>query len=88
MKFKEDLSRLRHLDLSRMICNHLVGDNHSKMHRYSAGVCIMAVGVGLTKIVLMSEIGLIHAFGDLIGYGVHGIGAIPFVDGLIHKHKN
>lgn len=88
MKFKEDLSSLRHFDLSKAICNHLVGDHHTRTHRYSAGICIMAVGVGLTKVVLFTEIGLVHAFGDLIGYGVHGIGAIPFVDSLISKHKD
>ena len=87
MKFNEKWNKLRHIDLARMICNHLVGDSHTKVHRFSAGVIIMAVGVTVTKVVLMVESGFIHAFGDLIGYAIHGIGAIPFVEHLIQKHS-
>lgn len=73
--------------VSKMICDHLVGEEHSSIHRYSVGVVIMGIGVGLTKAVFLIDLGIIHYLGDVIGYGIHGIGAIPFVDGLIKKHQ-
>lgn len=76
------------IDITRLVCEHLVGEEHSKTHRFTVGVVIMSMGVGLTKVVFIFEPALIHFIGDVLGYGFHGIGAIPFVEYLISKHTN
>jgi len=71
---------------ARAICNHLVGENHSVVHRLGAGALIMGSGVLVAK---AGGDGLIlHFIADLVGYAIHGIGLIPFVDKLIELYKN
>lgn len=53
-----------------------------------AGIGIMCVGVGFTQVVLVFDFHIIHALGDVVGYGIHGIGGIPFVEYVISKFKD
>ena len=80
MKFNMNLKNLNRFDISRGLCNHLVGENHTQGHRLIAGTFIMAFGVGFVYFCGLSSFGLIHYFGDLIGYLAHGTGAVPFID--------
>lgn len=74
------------IDITKKVCEHLVGEEHSKTHRFTVGVVIMSMGVGITKAVFIFDPAFIHFIGDVLGYGFHGIGAIPFVEYLISKH--
>lgn len=70
------------LDISKPICNHLVGEHHSQSHRKITGIVIMVFGVGITKILLIFDYGIVHFIGDIVGYAFHGIGLLPFVNSL------
>ena len=73
--------------VSKLICNHLVGENHTHTHRCTVGLVIMGVGVGITKAALTVDVGIIHGVADLVGYGIHGVGDIPFVESIV-RNKN
>ena len=85
--FKKRKTPLHKICVSRVICDHLVGDKHSQSHRYVVGTVIMSLGVGLTQVVFFWEATAIHIIGDIIGYGVHGLGAVPFIDKFISSSK-
>ena len=70
------------LDISKPICNHLIGEHHSQIHRKATGVIIMVFGVGITKFLLIFDPMIIHFIGDIVGYAFHGIGLLPFVNSL------
>jgi hypothetical protein len=75
--------RLQHFNPISLCCNHLVGKNHTHSHRMVVGTGIILLGVLISK----SGIGLsgpIHLALDGIGYLVHGVGAIPYLE-IIEK---
>lgn len=74
---------LNKICVAKMICNHLISKEHTLIHRCTIGFVIMGSGVMLTKGALFFDSGFIHWFADLVGYGIHGIGAIPFVDSVL-----
>lgn len=77
------------LDFSRHIAHHLIGPNHTPIHRKVVGVLIMVFGGSLIGII--GEIGhsvMAHILGDVIGNGVHGIGLIPFIKDVERKIEN
>ena len=62
------------------IFHHLLDKKKSEHHRLLTGLTIMLIGVSLTKVVLIFDSVLIHTFADTIGYGLHALGSVPFVD--------
>lgn len=84
---KGKIVSLHKVNLPKVVCDHLVGKSHTVSHRYTTGVIIMSLGVGLTKVVFLFEGGFIHILGDIVGYAVHGLGAVPFIDGLLNNVK-
>jgi hypothetical protein len=66
---------IEQINLSRHIANHLAGERHTSHHRKIAGVLV-------TKLSAIPEGPIIHFAGDLIGYGMHGIGLIPFATNI------
>jgi len=62
----------------------LFGENHSLTHRCIVGVGIMIVGVNIAHTAEFITIAFIKLSLDGVGYLIHGIGAVPFVD-LLHK---
>lgn len=79
---------MKKLNLSKTICDHLIGEEHTPIHRISVGVVIMVVGVGVAKGSMAIDYAFVHFFGDMLGYFLHGVGAIPIVDKLILKDIN
>lgn len=79
---------LNKICISRIICTHLIGESHSKLHRFTVGVSIMVVGVTITKAFLGFHSVAIHILSDVLGYGLHGIGLIPFADAFISINAN
>lgn len=62
----------------------LFGETHSLTHRCIVGVGIMIVGVNVAHAAEMVTIAFIKLSLDGVGYLIHGIGAVPFVD-LLHN---
>ena len=70
------------LDLSRGICNHFLGEQHSLSHRMIVGFAIMTVGVNISHICADCSYLIVKLAGDIAGYAIHGIGLIPCADYL------
>lgn len=74
------------LNLPKIICSHVIGKGHSKYHRRWCGVGVMAVGVVVAEFLGMAchELGAFSHAGmfvcNIIGYGLHGIGLVPFIE--------
>lgn len=69
--------------LSKRICNHLLGEEHTLVHRLSVGAIILFCGVCVSKIHF--EAMLFHIIFDGVGYTIHAIGAIPFLEMIVSK---
>lgn len=67
------------VNLPKATCEHLLNENHNLMHRIFVGTIIIFFGVGITKVTLMSPSLFAHVFGDALGYLLHGIGSVPYV---------
>jgi hypothetical protein len=70
------------LDLSRTVCNHLVGSNHTIRHRVIAGIIIMIFGVGIVYLSKMIEAHTAHFVGEVVGFFFHGWGAVPIIEAI------
>lgn len=73
-----ELSLLERIDVPRIVCVHLIGENHSPRHRMGVGTILMAFGVIISR--LTAHIYVLSFFGEVIGYLIHGIGTIPFAE--------
>jgi len=74
---------IRYVNLPRFICTHVVGEKHSHKHRMSVGFVLMVIGVGTAKSFAEIHIFGLDFVGDVIGYFLHGVGAVPYVDYFI-----
>jgi len=81
-------SVLRKIDVTRVISNHLIGKNHKPYHRFAVGIVIMVSGVSFTEVSYLFSPMIIHITGDVIGYFIHGLGAVPFIDFILNKNQN
>lgn len=70
---------LYHIDLSRHVSNHLVGEHHTVRHRQITGVFIIVIGEMIAKSVSHDMFFILQLAIDGVGYGLHAIGMIPFV---------
>jgi hypothetical protein len=70
------------------LCDALLGEQHSVRYRMGAGVVVMALGVTLAKTVGHVANPLIAYSADAIGFGIHALGMVPFIDHLIEKFKH
>lgn len=78
---------LNRVNLPRIVCSHMFGDDHSHRHRMSVGACVMICGVYVAKTAGHIHFEPLAAAGDLLGYLIHGIGAVPYVDALMLLQK-
>lgn len=74
---------LQYINLPRAICRSLIGRTHQPHHRMAVGVVIMATGVVIAQGSHLVELFIFRAAFDLVGYGVHGLGAVPFLEWLL-----
>lgn len=86
LKSKRIIIALNNVNLSRYLSDKVCGESHTNKQRKIAGVIIMCVGVGFTKLLTLISWETVHFLGEIIGYSLHGIGLIPFVH-TIEKHK-
>lgn len=87
MKCRDLLHIVQHIDLIRPLCNHVLGEKHTIVHRKVAGFFTMVGGVVLS--IGVSEYA--HSFeiiGHLVGYALHGIGLMPFIEHEAEKISN
>ena len=73
---------LKKLDISKPIAHHLIGEQYTSRHRKCIGASIMVVGVGLVQASHTIDVFIIHFACDVIGYAIHGLGAIPFISSI------
>lgn len=74
------------LNLPRVVCDHVLGEEHSHPHRMVCGVFVMVAGVSLAKTghAIDSVAWLITA--DVLGYSLHGLGFAPYVEYLLSRN--
>lgn len=66
----------------KWLCNHLVGKHHTLRHRILFGIVFILIGVYVAH--CAHHFNNVLAFVvDGVGYLIHGIGAIPFVEATI-----
>lgn len=73
---------------TKKVYSHLLGEEHTPIHRKIAGVCVIIFGVGFVKVMYISTLEVVHFAGDAIGYLIHGIGCLPFVEKITGNKNN
>lgn len=73
------------VNVSKVVCDHLIGEEHTQRHRMITGLIIIVLGVGISKI--PTSIHVIHWMADAVGYGVHGLGCVPFIERFLAGAK-
>lgn len=61
----------------RFVCEHMINEKHSTLHRCTVGTVVMVIGV------LISKVGFdpySHIVVEIVGFAVHGFGCVPFID--------
>jgi hypothetical protein len=73
-------------NLPRIICVHLIGEDHTIHHRMGVGVIVMVIGVIITR--CTGGVYMLHFVGEIVGQAIHGFGTIPFGEALVaHADK-
>jgi hypothetical protein len=74
------------LNLPKHICDNLLNDKaHTHVHRMFVGLIIMPIGVFISK--CFTDVYIAHFMCDVIGYAIHGMGLMPFLE-IIAKTVN
>jgi len=74
---------LHNVNVPRVVCEHLIGEQHSHKHRMAVGGFVMVCGVYIAKMAAHCHFAAVEMGADLFGYLVHGVGAVPYVDALV-----
>lgn len=80
------LRTLRKINITHSICHHLLGKEHTTNHRMAAGAIVMSIGVLVSK-VHFEVLPMLHYFMDGLGYFIHGLGAVPFIEHFICEEE-
>ncbi len=84
MKTTTKLVRLGHkLNLTKNVANHLIGSQHTHIHRKLMGIAIIMIGIVL-KLTLTNLFSseIISYLSEIISNTFHGIGLLPFIMAL------
>lgn len=76
---------IKKVNVTRVVCNHLVGEGHTEGHRMITGAIIIIVGVGISKV--PTSIHAIHWVADAVGFGIHALGCVPFIERFLSASK-
>lgn len=77
---------IKYLNLPKIIAYHIHGKNHSTRHHMVCGVVVMGTGVGIAKASHFVD-PVAGFFLDAVGYLIHGMGAMPFIEHLLNDEK-
>lgn len=83
-KFRNFNNQMQNFNPPKAICNHLIGKDHSLGHRVVVGSITILSGVLIAN---SGGEGMFHIITDCIGYLIHGIGALPFLE-VIEKWRD
>lgn len=72
------------VNVIRPICSVVLGKNHSILHRMVAGFLMAAVGVFVAK---HGASWVNEYLADGVGYGLHGVGLVPFIEYLSEHYE-
>lgn len=75
------------INVVRPLCDSLVGENHTFKHRAGVGIIVMLLGVLIAKTFGHHEIQAVAVIADAVGYGLHGVGLIPFAEAIISQKE-
>lgn len=75
------------INVPERICEHVLGPNHTEFHRRVTGVLVMILGVAIVKMSLLINFWPLHFSADVLGYFVHGFGAVPFFKALEESYN-
>ena len=70
----------KRMTLTNKLLGSLVNKKHSFAVRAAIGVVWMVVGVVIAKFFGHSDVVAVAHLGDLVGFALHGIGLVPFVE--------
>ena len=79
---------VRKVNIIVPVCDALLGDKHSIRYRMATGVAVMAVGVSIAKVFGHVANPLLAYSADAIGFGIHAIGMVPFIDHLVERVRH
>lgn len=74
---------IRRINVMHPVCKTVFGANHHFAHRAVFGVGIMIGGVVVAKTLGHHPEFHLAVIGDTLGYGLHGVGLIPFVEEIL-----
>lgn len=87
MRKSKRLATLEKLNVTKKICNHVIGKEHGQHHRVTAGIVLMVFGVFVAQLPVGHLLG--HVLFETIGFLFHCVGAIPLVqiaEKIAEKH--
>lgn len=76
---------INRVNVVRMLLDNVLGENHSHRHRMGFGFILMTIGVMIAKSFAGVEYEIVHMVCDCVGYFIHGLGCVPFVDYACHR---
>lgn len=79
------LGHLNVLNLPREICEVLLGKDHKTSHRMMVGLGVMGAGVGIAHCTAGVTPVVFSYLGDMFGYLIHALGAVPFLERLLES---
>lgn len=77
-----------YINIPRLICQSLIGKSHETHHRIAVGGFLMCTGVLIAQGGHLVEIVVFKATLDLVGYTLHGVGIVPFLEWLLESDKD
>ena len=78
---------LKKVNIVRIACDQMFGEQHTHRHRMTVGVVFMCIGVSIAKGATYFEYEIIRFIGDGLGYLIHGLGGVPFADFLMERAR-
>lgn len=70
------------LNFPRVICHWLIGEEHHIAHRLGVGGAVMVAGVVVAGFAEGTP-RFAHVLIEVVGYGIHALGAMPYIEWLI-----
>lgn len=74
---------LSKINIPKAICYKLIGKHHKPGHRMIVGAAFMFSGVMVAHSGFFFQMILIQASLDMVGYGIHALGSVPFLEWLL-----
>lgn len=77
---------LKKVDVTRIVCDHVLSKSHTPMHRRFCGFLVIIGGVLISKIATPYVV--LHIMFDAVGYFIHALWAVPFLEWLVQQFED